>query len=121
MMAGADLFETEFPLALAQNGKILQLKTQGYDPAVDYVTNLKAVYSTFDTGSDLSLFVALVSDKLDESQLFVDLSVFQRGYRWGEGPLLDGCGCYACMNYSRSYIYHLYEVQEMNATILSAL
>lgn len=76
MMAGADLFETEFPLALAKNGQILQLKTKGYIPAEDYLTRLKEVYNTFDTGSDLNLFVALVADKLDESQLFVDLSVF---------------------------------------------
>jgi tRNA-guanine family transglycosylase len=47
--------------------------------------------------------------------------LFSRGFRWEENPLVEGCTCYTCINYSRSYIYHLYEVKEMNATILTAL
>lgn len=121
MMAGADLFETDFPLQLAQQGLVLQLKTKGYEQSIDYVTQLKAASKSIDTVADSALSLALISEKLNEQTLQVDLTVCQRDYRWGEGPLLEGCECYCCRNYSRSYLYHLYEVQEMNANILTAL
>ena len=31
------------------------------------------------------------------------------------GPLEEGCGCYACQNYSRAYIRHLYKAEEILA------
>ena len=33
-------------------------------------------------------------------------------------PLEDGCTCYACRNYSRAYIRHLFSVGEMLGPIL---
>ena len=38
-----------------------------------------------------------------------------------DGPLLEGCECYTCQNYTRSYIFHLFDVKEMNANILLAI
>lgn len=36
------------------------------------------------------------------------------------GPLMDGCDCYTCNNYSRAYIHHLYKSKEMvSATLIS--
>jgi queuine tRNA-ribosyltransferase len=36
------------------------------------------------------------------------------------GPLVEGCGCYACANYSRAYIHHLFRAKEMvSATLVS--
>ncbi|WP_349361639.1 tRNA guanosine(34) transglycosylase Tgt [Paenarthrobacter sp. PH39-S1] len=36
------------------------------------------------------------------------------------GPLVDGCDCYACANYSRAYIHHLFKAKEMvSATLVS--
>lgn len=35
-------------------------------------------------------------------------------------PLVEGCDCYACLNYSRAYIHHLYKAKEMvSATLIS--
>lgn len=31
------------------------------------------------------------------------------------GPIEEGCGCYACRNYSRAYIRHLYKAEEILA------
>ena len=31
------------------------------------------------------------------------------------GPIEEGCGCYACQNYSRAYIRHLYKAEEILA------
>lgn len=33
-------------------------------------------------------------------------------------PLLDGCTCYACNNFTKSYIHHLVKVNEMLAPVL---
>jgi queuine tRNA-ribosyltransferase len=36
------------------------------------------------------------------------------------GPLVEGCDCYACTNYSRAYIHHLFRAKEMvSATLVS--
>ncbi|WP_350224928.1 tRNA guanosine(34) transglycosylase Tgt [Arthrobacter sp. efr-133-TYG-104] len=41
-------------------------------------------------------------------------------YKKDFGPLQDGCDCYACANYSRAYIHHLYKAKEMlSATLIS--
>ncbi|WP_051427263.1 tRNA guanosine(34) transglycosylase Tgt [Arthrobacter sp. H20] len=35
-------------------------------------------------------------------------------------PLVDGCDCYTCTNYTRAYIHHLYKAKEMvSATLIS--
>ncbi|TLM74995.1 tRNA guanosine(34) transglycosylase Tgt [Pseudarthrobacter sp. NamB4] len=41
-------------------------------------------------------------------------------YKRDFGPLQDGCDCYACRNYSRAYIHHLFKAKEMlSATLIS--
>jgi queuine tRNA-ribosyltransferase len=41
-------------------------------------------------------------------------------YKRDFGPLQDGCDCYACVNYSRAYIHHLFKAKEMlSATLIS--
>ncbi|KIC69759.1 tRNA guanosine(34) transglycosylase Tgt [Pseudarthrobacter phenanthrenivorans] len=41
-------------------------------------------------------------------------------YKRDFGPLQDGCDCYACTNYSRAYIHHLFKAKEMlSATLIS--
>ena len=35
-------------------------------------------------------------------------------------PLMDGCDCYTCTNYTRAYIHHLFKAKEMvSATLIS--
>ncbi|MHC6594197.1 tRNA guanosine(34) transglycosylase Tgt [Arthrobacter sp. C152] len=41
-------------------------------------------------------------------------------YKRDFGPLQEGCDCYACQNYSRAYVHHLYKAKEMvSATLIS--
>lgn len=41
-------------------------------------------------------------------------------YKRDFGPLQEGCDCYACANYSRAYIHHLFKAKEMlSATLIS--
>lgn len=34
-------------------------------------------------------------------------------HKFAQGPIEEGCGCYACQNFSRSYIRHLLNVDEI--------
>jgi len=34
-------------------------------------------------------------------------------YKTDGGPIEDGCGCYACRNFSRAYVRHLWNVGEI--------
>lgn len=36
-------------------------------------------------------------------------------------PLLEGCECYTCLNYTRSYIYHLFKAKETLAGTLMSI
>ena len=36
-----------------------------------------------------------------------------RRFKLDFGPLVDGCDCYTCANYTRAYIHHLYKANEM--------
>ncbi len=42
-------------------------------------------------------------------------------YSLDTGPIEDGCDCYACRNFSRGYVRHLFSVEEMMGPILVSL
>jgi queuine tRNA-ribosyltransferase len=42
-------------------------------------------------------------------------------YREDFAPLLKGCDCYTCQNYTRAYIQHLYKAKEILALTLLSL
>lgn len=44
-----------------------------------------------------------------------------RKYKADFGPLYDGCDCYACANYTRAYIHHLFKAKEMVAATLVSI
>ncbi len=39
-------------------------------------------------------------------------------YRMDPSPLDSGCGCYACQNFTRAYIRHLFKAGEILALVL---
>jgi queuine tRNA-ribosyltransferase len=41
------------------------------------------------------------------------LNVQNASLREDDGPLQEGCGCYACRHFSRAYIHHLYRSKEI--------
>ncbi|EGD82832.1 hypothetical protein PTSG_11433, partial [Salpingoeca rosetta] len=51
--------------------------------------------------------------------LFIDLWSDQ--YQTDMTPLLPGCQCYACTNFTRAYIHHLHLTHEMLGTVLLTL
>ncbi|MFJ3958826.1 tRNA guanosine(34) transglycosylase Tgt [Arthrobacter sp. NPDC090010] len=44
-----------------------------------------------------------------------------RKYKTDFGPLFEGCDCYACANYTRAYIHHLFKAKEMVASTLVSI
>ncbi len=48
------------------------------------------------------------------------MNLLNQKFRDDIGSLDDGCGCYACKNFSRSYVAHLFHAKEMlGSTLLS--
>ncbi len=42
-------------------------------------------------------------------------------YAQDQGPLDEDCSCYTCKNFSRAYLRHLYERQEISSAILNTI
>ncbi|HRR89833.1 MAG TPA: tRNA-guanine transglycosylase, partial [Eubacteriales bacterium] len=42
-----------------------------------------------------------------------NLTIRNAGYKEDFGPVEDGCDCYACKNFSRAYIRHLINTDEI--------
>jgi len=57
-------------------------------------------------------------------QAFADggkIKITQAKYREDFSPLTENCGCYACKNFTKAYLHHLYREKEMLAGILLSL
>ncbi|KAG2449659.1 hypothetical protein HYH02_005189 [Chlamydomonas schloesseri] len=46
------------------------------------------------------------------------MNLWSTAYRLDKGPLLPGCGCFACRRHSRAYLHHLLNAHEMLAEVL---
>ena len=51
----------------------------------------------------------------------IDISKESEGIRMSTQALQPGCECYCCKNYTKGYLFHLFEVREMNANVLLAI
>lgn len=49
------------------------------------------------------------------------INILNAKYKEDFSALVDGCGCDACKNYSRSYIAHLFRAKEMLAATLASI
>ena len=102
-MAGYDLFETDYPLSLAEQGKALLISEKF--PSKREVKEVQP-----NKLQDLSKAM------LKKNQRTVDLS--KEESKHSKESIEEGCGCYTCLNYTKAYLYHMIEVKEMNANIL---
>ncbi|GLI59310.1 hypothetical protein VaNZ11_001164 [Volvox africanus] len=46
------------------------------------------------------------------------INLWSTSYRLDKGPLLPGCGCFACRRHSRAYVHHLLNTHEMLGDVL---
>ncbi len=49
------------------------------------------------------------------------INILNTEYREDLGPIDEGCGCYTCKNYTRSYVAHLFRAKEMLAGTLGSV
>jgi queuine tRNA-ribosyltransferase len=49
------------------------------------------------------------------------IAIKNKKYERDQRPLDEGCSCYTCRNFSRAYLRHLYERQEITSAILNTL
>ncbi|MEC4720232.1 tRNA guanosine(34) transglycosylase Tgt [Noviherbaspirillum sp. CPCC 100848] len=52
---------------------------------------------------------------------FGDLKIKNSRYKDDEKPLDESCGCYACRNFSRAYLYHLHRAGEILGARLNTI
>lgn len=50
---------------------------------------------------------------------FGRISIKQARYREDEGPIDPACGCYVCRHYSRAYLRHLFQANEILSSVLN--
>eukprot|EP01091_Cochliopodium_minus_P015128 TRINITY_DN5290_c0_g1_i1.p1 TRINITY_DN5290_c0_g1~~TRINITY_DN5290_c0_g1_i1.p1 ORF type:complete len:384 (-),score=105.20 TRINITY_DN5290_c0_g1_i1:29-1180(-) len=61
-------------------------------------------------------FSPLTPTNEDSSKITINLRDMK--YKTSKEPLLQNCGCYACKNHTRSYIFHLLATQELLGKVL---
>jgi len=91
-MHGVDLFECAYPFILANEAKAL---------------NVNFNYSIQD-----------VPEIEDRDYIDNTLNLQDKEYKFDQHPIMVDCSCEACRGYSRGYIHHLLEVNEMTAYVL---
>ena len=50
-----------------------------------------------------------------------DIKIKNAQYRDDQKPIDDSCNCYACKNFSRAYLHHLYKIGEMLGSRLNTI
>ena len=49
------------------------------------------------------------------------LVIKNKKYACDQRPLDEGCGCYTCRHFSRAYLRHLYEREEISSAVLNTI
>ncbi|EFX83201.1 hypothetical protein DAPPUDRAFT_315960 [Daphnia pulex] len=99
---GIDIFDATFPWLVAERGETLPSVKA---PAV-VATDQKVAKLADDNSNDEAVdrvYEIILKDKI---------------YFSDTRPLLEGCSCYSCRKYSRSYVHHLTATGELQGPIL---
>jgi len=94
--AGIDVFDSSYPNLVTERECALIFPTE-FTPNV--------AYDKVCTGSKPNF----------------ELSMRETDLRLDMNPLVDGCECYTCRNFTRAYLHHLLEVKEMLGKVLLSL
>jgi tRNA-guanine family transglycosylase len=108
---GGHVFEVTFPFELAKKGHALMVDVPAW--RVRAQTTIQSNYQV--TSADWA-----DQAKLDKS-MSKTIDLFDTSYVHDMGPLLPGCQCYCCTNFSRAYVHHLLTHHEMTANVLLTL
>ncbi len=65
----------------------------------------------------IDLFDCVYPTRLARHGIFLtergELNIFNSAFRQDKKPIMSGCSCYTCQNFSRAYLHHLFKAKEM--------
>lgn len=56
-----------------------------------------------------------------EKKIYYNLFIHRKKYAMDERPISEFCDCHTCKNYSRAYLYHLFEIKDATAGRLATI
>ncbi len=112
--------KTQFMEMVEQSNSLLPKDKPRYLMGIGYV---KDILQSIEYGIDLFDCV-LPTRNARNGTLFTSqgkIVIKNKKYEKDQRPIDEDCSCYVCQNYSRAYLRHLYERQEISAAILNTL
>ncbi len=104
---GADMFDCVAPTRLARHGMLFCHCEEGTDEAIP------------STGSANNGIAALPSGARNDRKHRINIT--NAKFAKDSGPIDKNCTCSTCKNYSRAYIRHLFNAQEISAMRLATI
>ncbi|KAL6097819.1 qtrt2 [Pungitius sinensis] len=116
--AGVDLFEGFFPSQVTERGCALcfgissdpELAGRAPPAVLELAEEKEASGETQHNGD---------SNPADQSRMTsFEIDLKDKRYKDDFRPLVEGCGCYCCVNHQRAYLHHLLVTNELLARVL---
>jgi queuine tRNA-ribosyltransferase len=112
--------KTQFMEMVERSGEILPKERPRYLMGIGYV---KDILQAVEKGIDFFDCV-LPTRNARNGTLFTSagkIVIKNKKYEKDGRPVDEACGCYTCRNFSRAYLRHLYERQEITSSVLNTL
>lgn len=112
--------KSQFLETVEKANALLPAEKPRYLMGIGYI---KDILEAVDRGVDLFDCV-LPTRNARNGTLFTKLgkiAIKNKKYERDPRPLDEGCSCYTCQNFSRAYLRHLYERNEINSAILNTV
>ena len=126
---GIDMFDTAYATELAAAGHALVFPLQpAPEQPVDSTPDARTDSSS--TAGDADIEASLTAQlrgsnpspaAADSPQQHVSIDFADVALREDKAPLHPGCSCYTCSKYSRAYLHHLVQREELLASVLLEL
>ncbi|KAM8823207.1 queuine tRNA-ribosyltransferase accessory subunit 2 isoform 3-T3 [Spinachia spinachia] len=112
--AGVDLFESFFPFQATERGCALCFAFDvSSDPELAVLELAEEKEASGETQQNGD------SNPADQSQMTsFEIDLKDKRYKEDFRPLVEGCGCYCCVNHQRAYLHHLLVTNELLAGVL---
>ncbi|XP_077952740.1 queuine tRNA-ribosyltransferase accessory subunit 2 isoform X8 [Gasterosteus aculeatus] len=112
--AGVDLFESFFPFQATERGCALCFGFDvSSDPELAVVELAEEKTASGETRQNGD------SNPADQSRMTsFEIDLKDKRHRDDFRPLVEGCGCYCCVNHQRAYLHHLLVTNELLAGVL---
>ncbi|KXZ48657.1 hypothetical protein GPECTOR_26g560 [Gonium pectorale] len=113
--AGVDLLDCAYVAQVTAGGYALTFPLR---PPPDWQP---AQEGTTSAAADTNGAAAAAAGPAPDASIGADdtkINLWSTSYRLDKGPLLPGCGCFACRHHTRAYTHHLLNTHEMLADVL---